>query len=262
MRDHWERTADQYEAQGDAFTRQYAEAAWDLAQLAHGAEILDIATGVGALLLPALRAGALAHAIDFSSAMVARTKERAELIVPGAGARVRQMDGQALEYPDASFDAAFSIFGIMLFPDPDAGLREMARVLRPGGLAVMAAWESTTGAGPALLFQQAVAELFPDAEFGTPLGNRPLFNTKALMHSGLARAGLQPQSMHAVTRDWELPAPSWPRENAQLAFGWSPAWQALSEADRARVVQAVEARIEMGQKIAATAMIGLATKPA
>ena len=43
------------------------------------------------------------------------------------------MNGEALTVPDASFDAAFSIFGVMLFSDWRRGLREQARVLRSGG---------------------------------------------------------------------------------------------------------------------------------
>ncbi len=49
---------------------------------------------------------------------------------PNVDARV--MDGQALALPDAGFDAVFSIFGVILFPDWRKGLAEMARVTRPG----------------------------------------------------------------------------------------------------------------------------------
>lgn len=261
MRTHWETTAEQYEAEGDAFTSQFAEAAWRLAEIAPGTRLLDVATGVGALLLPALRGGAEAHGIDFSNAMIARARRRAAEIDPAAADRVVRMDGQALTFADDSFDAAFSIFGVMLFPDPDAGMREMARVLRPGGIAVMGAWQSASGAGPALLFQQAVAELFPGTEFGSAMGDRPLFNTPELMQAGFERAGLETEAVHFVTRAWPLPAPEWPRKNAQLAFGWSPAWQALDDADRARVIAAVEAKIAAGGAMQATALIGIARKP-
>jgi SAM-dependent methyltransferase len=49
-------------------------------------------------------------------------------------------DGQALRFEAATFDAAFSAFGIFLFPDRNAGWREAARVLRPGGLFATAVW--------------------------------------------------------------------------------------------------------------------------
>ena len=261
MRDHWERTAEQYEAEGDRFTRQFAEEAWRMADLPRGARILDIATGVGALLLPALRDAAEAYAIDFSDAMVERTRRRAAEIYPAAADRISRMDGEALTFPDNSFDAAFSLFGVMLFPDPNAGLSEMARVLHPGGMAVMGAWQSSTGAGPAILFQEALAELHPDMAFGSVLGNRPLFNTPELMAAGFARAGLTTEAVHFVTRPWATPAPDWPRKNAQLAFGWSPAWQSLDEADRTRLIEMVEARLLAGVQLDATALIGIARKP-
>lgn len=260
MREHWERTAEQYEAEGDVFTSRFAEEAWRLAEIAAGAKVLDVATGVGALLLPALRAGANAHAIDFSDAMVARAQRRAARIDPAAADRIARMDGQALTFPDASFDAAFSIFGVMLFPDPDAGLAEIARVLRPGGVAVLGAWQSAAGAGPAVLFQQAMAELFDGLDLGSAMGNRPLFNTPELMEAGFARAGLATDAVHLVTRPWATPAPDWPRKNAQLAFGWSPAWQQLGDAERERVIENVEARLRTGVEIEATALIGIGRK--
>ncbi len=50
------------------------------------------------------------------------------------------MDGMALDLPDASFDAALSVFGIILFPDAERGMREIARVLKPGGRAAIVTW--------------------------------------------------------------------------------------------------------------------------
>ncbi len=96
--------------------------------------MLDIACGAGALALVAARDGAQILATDFSPGMVAAVLSHG---LPNVDALV--MDGQALDLPDACFDAAFSIFGIMLFPDWRKGLAEMARVVRPGG---SAAWRA------------------------------------------------------------------------------------------------------------------------
>jgi SAM-dependent methyltransferase len=49
-------------------------------------------------------------------------------------------DGQALGFADASFDAAFSMFGLMFFPDRAKGFSELFRVLVPGGVAVVSSW--------------------------------------------------------------------------------------------------------------------------
>ena len=69
------------------------------------------------------------------------------------------MDGQALDLPDAAFDAVVSVFGVMLFPDWRAGLREMARVTRSGGSAAIAVWKNADGAAVHLLLSQVIRRL-------------------------------------------------------------------------------------------------------
>jgi SAM-dependent methyltransferase len=49
-------------------------------------------------------------------------------------------DGQALPFEDATFDAAFSMFGLMFFPDRKKGFAELHRVLKPGARAVVSSW--------------------------------------------------------------------------------------------------------------------------
>jgi ubiquinone/menaquinone biosynthesis C-methylase UbiE len=169
---HWDSLAERYADEADRMTRMYCEAAWQLAAVSRGARVLDVATGAGALLSIALKEGADAIGIDFSPGMVRVAQERAAVIRPGNRALV--MDGQALDFADASFDAVFSMFGVFMFPDPIAGFAEIARVLRPGGLAVIAVWENAGGAGPATLFQEAARRLFPDRPVPTPMAR--LFN--------------------------------------------------------------------------------------
>ena len=70
------------------------------------------------------------------------------------------MDGEALTVADASFDAAFSIFGVMLFSDWRRGLREQARVVRPGGKACVATWAEPPGGGPFVVMGRRSARSF------------------------------------------------------------------------------------------------------
>jgi len=72
--------------------------------------------------------------LDFSPEMVARLRARA------AEVEVLVGDGQALPFEEGRFDAAFSMFGLMFFPDRHAGLTELHRALRPGGRALVASW--------------------------------------------------------------------------------------------------------------------------
>jgi ubiquinone/menaquinone biosynthesis C-methylase UbiE len=98
--------------------------------------LLDVASGSGALSIPAARLGADVVAVDLSPNMIARLRERARREgLTNIEARV--MDGHALTLDDDSFDIAGSQFGVNLFPDLPRALCEMARVTRPGGKVLM-----------------------------------------------------------------------------------------------------------------------------
>ena len=257
---HWDSLAQRYADEADRMTSMYCDAAWQLADLPRGARVLDVATGAGALLAIALNRGADAIGIDFSPGMVRVAQERATAICLGERALV--MDGQALDFPDASFDAAFSMFGVFMFPDPIAGFAEIARVLRPGGLAVIAVWESAIGAGPAQLFQEAARRLFPDRPVPTPMAR--LFNSPELLDEAFHTVGLERQVVHSVEKAWPAPPVEWFRDNAKLAFGWSPLWRDLDETDRATFADeaAALALNSPSEGIRSTALIGMARKPA
>ncbi|MBX3184645.1 MAG: class I SAM-dependent methyltransferase [Polyangiaceae bacterium] len=119
-------------------------------RLPPAARVLDIACGNGELSHAAVlhclaqqRAGGAPGqviATDFSEEMVARARRNLSALEAGDVVRCEVHDGQALGFDAASFDAAFSAFGIFLFPDRSAGWREAARVLRPGGLFATAVW--------------------------------------------------------------------------------------------------------------------------
>jgi ubiquinone/menaquinone biosynthesis C-methylase UbiE len=100
-----------------------------------GERVLISGAGTG-LDLPLLSAGGLIiTAVDITPAMVARTSARARALGIAVDARV--MDAQALEFTDASFDLVVLHLIVAVIPDPLACVREAARVLRPGGRAVI-----------------------------------------------------------------------------------------------------------------------------
>ncbi|MDX6644878.1 MAG: demethylmenaquinone methyltransferase / 2-methoxy-6-polyprenyl,4-benzoquinol methylase [Miltoncostaeaceae bacterium] len=118
--------------------RTWRAAAADAADLGAGARALDLCTGTGdlALALAArVKPGGEVVGADFAEAMLERA--RAKAAARGAPARFELADALALPFPDDSFDAATVAFGARNLADLDAGLREMARVVRPGGRVVV-----------------------------------------------------------------------------------------------------------------------------
>jgi len=82
-----------------------------------------------------LPAGVRVTATDLTPAMVERTRHRAQRLGGPVDARV--MDAQALDFADGTFDAVVLHLILAVVPDPVAAIREAARVLRPGGRAVV-----------------------------------------------------------------------------------------------------------------------------
>ncbi|NJM30633.1 MAG: methyltransferase domain-containing protein [Rhizobiales bacterium] len=108
-----------------------------VAQIEPGMHVLDIATGTGLVAEAALKiVGQAGHvtAADLSPAMIEKARER---LRHSKNASVTIEDGQALSFPDESFDAVVCSLGLMFFPDPLGGLTEFRRALRPGGYAAV-----------------------------------------------------------------------------------------------------------------------------
>jgi SAM-dependent methyltransferase len=189
--------------------QRFSRAALARHPIAPGARVLDVATGPGTLALLAADAGARVTALDFAPAMVAELRARARLPI-----EVTVGDGQALPYPDASFDAAFSMFGLMFFPDRARGLAELARVLRPGGRATIASWAPFEG--PFLLLMNAIRAQLPGMSFG---GAAMPLSDPAIARAEISAAGFRDVTVEAVTE--LLPYPS-------LAAFWDAAEQATA----------------------------------
>ena len=92
-----------------------------------GMRVLDACCGTGDLALAAEREGGLVTGLDFSTEMLVRARRKSDTITWVQG------DVLALPWDDGSFDAVTVGFGVRNVADLDAGLRELRRVLRPGG---------------------------------------------------------------------------------------------------------------------------------
>jgi SAM-dependent methyltransferase len=103
-----------------------------------GSTVLDVACGTGVVALSAARLGATVTGIDLTPELIARAKENSALM--GLEVGWHEGDVEALPVADATFDFVVSQFGHMFAPRPDMAIKEMLRVLKPGGTIAFATW--------------------------------------------------------------------------------------------------------------------------
>jgi SAM-dependent methyltransferase len=130
----------------------------DFAGLGAAAAVLDVGCGPGALTSELARRahGGRVAAVDPSESFVAACRSR----VPEAD--VRQAPAEALPFEDDAFDGALSQLVVNFMADPDAGVREMRRVIRPGGTAAACVWERGRGMRLFHAFSKAALSVDPD----------------------------------------------------------------------------------------------------
>jgi ubiquinone/menaquinone biosynthesis C-methylase UbiE len=132
----WEMVAEGYAETTMKLFRGYTESALEVANISRESAILDVACGPGTL--PILAAGQVksVHAIDFSESMINIFKESVK--TEGFNnVEIHCGDGQDLPFSDGMFDVAFSMFGLIFFPNRNKGYSEIYRTLKPGGKIVI-----------------------------------------------------------------------------------------------------------------------------
>jgi SAM-dependent methyltransferase len=144
QRDFWERRAAAWERRADeigAFSDTYGVAAMDALAPQPGERVLDLGCGPGSTTIElGRRVGAegAVVGVDISSAMIAAAERRSDRAAASNLSFVlADVQSDPLGGP---FDAAFSRFGVMFFPDPRAAFNNIGAALRPGGRIGWAVW--------------------------------------------------------------------------------------------------------------------------
>jgi SAM-dependent methyltransferase len=150
-------SADAYDRFMGRYSVPLAPGFADFAGVAAGQRVLDVGCGPGALTgVLARRAGTdSVVAVDPSEGFVAAARER----IPGVTVEVAP--AEQLPFADGAFDAALAQLVVHFMEDPVAGLAEMARVTRPGGVVAACVWDHAGGMGPLSVFWDAARELEP-----------------------------------------------------------------------------------------------------
>ena len=120
--------------------RRWRKAVVEAVEARPGERVLDLAAGTGTSSQPFADRGARVVPCDFSTGML-RVGKRAKPHLPFTAG-----DGTRLPFADDTFDAVTISFGLRNIVDPDAGLREMLRVTRPGGRLVVCEFSHPTWA--------------------------------------------------------------------------------------------------------------------
>ena len=137
----------------------------EAARLRPGQRVLDVACGTGVLTREAaarVGAGGSVAGLDRNPGMLTVARQRSPEIAWQEGI------AESLPFADASFDAVVSQFGLMFFADRLQAVREMRRVLRPGGRLAVAVWDRVESA-PAYAAEVVLVERLAGPEAAEPL---------------------------------------------------------------------------------------------
>jgi ubiquinone/menaquinone biosynthesis C-methylase UbiE len=200
----------------------------DLAGVEPGLRVIDVGCGPGALTaeLAARLGGDAVVAVDPSEPFVAAARER----FPDVD--VRRATAEELPFEDGAFDVALAQLVVHFMTDPLAGIREMARVTRAGGVVAACVWDHGGGSGPLSAFWAAARDLYPRATDESRLtgSNRgelaALFETAGLRE--VEETALEVTVDHPTFEEWWEP----------YTFGVGPAGAFVAALDE-------DARVEL-----------------
>ncbi|WP_405054901.1 class I SAM-dependent methyltransferase [Vulcanimicrobium alpinum] len=140
-------------------------------------------------------------ATDISPRMVTHIESAAKR-AGSANIRAVAMDAEFLDVADSSIDAAYCMFGVMLFADRTRAFREVHRVLRPGGRFVTTTWHETSRLLAPV--RAAVHAIRPGSPPDAALSAPPVLGTPDALRQELETAGLRDIEVHELERTLEF----------------------------------------------------------
>ncbi len=156
--------ADHFDDNALGFWNRFGTSTIERLKLPGGAKVLDVACGTGASALPAARAvGDNGHvtAADLAENLLKLGREKAA----GSGLKNIEFikgDMTSLGYPDEHFDAVICVFGIFFVPDMESLLKELWRMVKPGGKLAVTTWGPRIFAPVYDVWREAVKKERPD----------------------------------------------------------------------------------------------------
>ena len=247
MRQDWGVRTRHYAAYSVPKNRPFAELLVAAVAPAPGERVLDVATGPGVVAVAAARAvGPTGHVVATDLA-----PEWGEVVAEAcadagiANVEFRAMGAEALALPDESFDVALCQFGLMFVPDPVRALREMRRVLRPGGRLGVAVWSTADKVLHSLAIRIITAGVPPvpaEERLPSPLD----LGEPGLIERHVAAAGFREIVVQRHTRDHVVadPEEEWRHRLEDPASVAAQAARALPADQRRRLHDEVIAALE------------------
>ena len=235
-KEQWDAAAEAWDRWGPtlrAWLGPATERMFELARVSAGRRVLDVAAGAGdQTLQAALRVGPQGSvlATDISPAILdyaAKEASRAGL----KNVETKVMDGENLTLDDASFDVVVSRVGLIYFPDQQRALREMRRVLVPGGRVAAIVYSTAEKNG---FFSVPVSIVRRHAKLGPPLPGQPgpfSLGAAGVLEEAFTRAGFRDVVVEGVPAPLRLSSAAECLRFEQESFG--ALHQMLSSLDRA-----------------------------
>lgn len=259
----WNLVAESYGVMADWVMTPFAKKALEILPAEKSASVIDVACGTGILTCMIANLVNNVHALDFSTGMISDLRARLikrEIL----NVEVTHGDGQNLPFKDNSFNNAFSLFGLIFFPDRIKGFQELYRVLKPNGIAVVSSWAPIEKSTLMQATNEAIKAALPNAP--SPRANSSTLENPELFKSEMEAAGFQSVIIHEVAIDlpeitpnmfWKLMSEGG-APNALLKSKHSPQeWNLINE----KIIQHLNSTYSNNtMKLATTAYFGVGIK--